>query len=104
MAIKLPKQWRHWCKLVGLRPEGKGKYNRSSNAWLSLRGLGRRWRINCYGELSVSLKEEYFDRWALSHVRSLPMPHTEAAFLELVAVLLFRSLEADEKRRLYLAE
>jgi hypothetical protein len=82
--VLLPKQWRHWCRKAGLKPEGhKGecRFVRPSWGWFSLIGLGRRWRVNCYNQFSVSLSNKHFDRWARSHVMDVPMPKTEAEFM-----------------------
>lgn len=90
-TVKLPKQWRYWCKLANLRVEWRSK---SAYSHFSLKGQGRRWRVNCYNQLSVSCDEKDFDRWALSWVADAEMPKTEAAFLATIADLKKQSIES----------
>lgn len=85
MSIKLPKQWRHWCKLMKLKPEGRYKYR---HRYFALKGRGRRWRINMYGEFQMSEKEETFDRWANSLEKSVDMPKTKDEFIIAVKEML----------------
>jgi hypothetical protein len=98
MDIKLPKQWKHWCKKAKLRPESTGHWARGKWAHLSVRGLGRRWRIDCYGNLCVSDAERHFDRWANSQVTSVPIPKTEAEFLAAVKTMRDSALLVDAAR------
>lgn len=85
--MKLPKQWRHWCRQAGLRPESTGRWRRSTLAWQSLDGCGRKWRIalrdarnqdDCVFQAGDTYQE--FDRWALSERRDFEIPRTWAEF------------------------
>lgn len=84
--IVLPKQWRHWCKLMKLKPEGRGYRHR--HRYYALIGRGRHWRINMYGEFQMSEKHETFDRWANSLEKSVPMPLNEKDFKNAVKEML----------------
>ena len=78
--IKLPKQWRHWVKLAGLKPErirGRGNL-------LYLVGNGRRWRVDMYGVLNKGETLDTFDRWANSTEDNFPLPKTRDEFLRIV--------------------
>ena len=87
MAYKLPKQWKHWCRKVGLRPEWQP--TRKDASWSSLNGRGRKWRIalrsadgpqtDCIFQASVDTLAE-FDRWALTERYSFEIPKTWAEF------------------------
>ena len=86
MSVKLPKQWRHWCKLMKLKPEGRGKYNLRHFALI---GRGRRWRVNMYGQFQMSEPHETFDRWANSVDCSVyPLPNTKTEFIKNVNEML----------------
>lgn len=87
MSVKLPKQWKHWCRRAGLRPESSGQWARSMSAWMSLNGQGRKWRIalrdvsnqdDCIFQAGDTYDE--FDRWALSERRDFEIPQTWAEF------------------------
>lgn len=88
--MKLPKQWRHWCRKAGLRPEARiARYNRSTSAWMSLNGQGRKWRIALRDQYPLVEEDcvfqagdtyEDFDRWALSERCSFEIPQTWAEF------------------------
>lgn len=91
MVDKLPKQWKHWCKLAGLRPEGKrNRYNdwRQTWSWFSLKGKGFCWRVNCHGMFQRGDSYAEFDRWALCDIDETTMPKTEKEFLNAVRHLL----------------
>ena len=83
MSVQLPKQWKHWCRKAGLRPESDGKHTRRSGAWWSLNGRGRKWRValrevrdqnDCIFQAGDSYDD--FDRWALSERRNFEIPKT----------------------------
>lgn len=81
--MKLPKQWRHWCKLAGLRPEGG--HGQGNWRWVYLIGRGRRWRLNCYNQFQMSVPLKEFDRWANSVAAFYARcPQTEREFLTVV--------------------
>lgn len=87
MSLKLPKQWKHWCRLAGLRPEGRGRYIRTTSAWMALNGQGRKWRIALRdaaqpGDCIFQAGDNYadFDRWALSEQRDFEIPRSWAEF------------------------
>jgi hypothetical protein len=87
VQIKLPKQWRHWCRLANLRIHDGSKWARRKHAWFYLKGRGRVWRVNCFGVLQRGDTYEDFDRWALCDIRELPMPKTQKEFLDTIARL-----------------
>lgn len=78
--MKLPKQWINWAECAGIKPE------RKRNPWKGhyMIGLGRRWRVNCYGEFQCSCSLEAFDRWANSVLVYAPMPTSRASFVRIV--------------------
>lgn len=68
MDVKLPKQWNHWARKAGLRPQitrGKSKRDRYLRTH-HLIGHGRLWRVNDKGHFQSSCKVAEFDRWANS--------------------------------------
>lgn len=83
MSIKLPKQWKHWCKLMRLKPESRGRYL-CKYEYFALVGHGHRWRVNMHGQFQMSEPYEQFDRWANSVELSMPMPNTEWKFIKAV--------------------
>lgn len=70
-TVKLPKQWKHWCRKMNLRPAltrksyieaGDGVWNlfgrgRSKYLWLYLKGRGYDWLIdaNVNGVVSIQI-------------------------------------------------
>lgn len=88
MSVKLPKQWKHWCRKAGLRPEyPHTHHNRKRWAWQSLNGSGRKWRISLRdvrdrNDCIFQAGDRYadFDRWALSERRNFEIPKTWAEF------------------------
>jgi hypothetical protein len=94
MEIKLPKQWKHWCKLAKLRPASKRK-PRSPYAYFYLRGHGRCWRVNCDGMLQCGDTYADFDRWALSDITEASLPGNLHNFVETVKLLLAEKLLAN---------
>ena len=81
VEVKLPKQWRHWCKRMGLRPSGPTKHNRTKYAWLYLRGKGFVWRVNCLGHFQRGDTYSDFDRWALCDISEMDyIPYNFASF------------------------
>lgn len=91
--IKYPKQWNYWCTLANLRPAHL-KYQKRGQPWSDIKGLGRRWRVDCYGQLCCGDTHAEFDRWALSHyIARAPIPKTQAEFLATVERL---KMEVDD--------
>lgn len=88
--IKLPKQWKHWCKKNNLRPHFGG---RRQHDWFYLKGQGRVWRISNRGMVQCGDIYEEFDRWALCNIEESPLPTTEADFTEAVTTLLLRQFK-----------
>ena len=89
--IKLPKQWKHWCKKAGLRRWSNkiSKWDRNISAWFYLKGRGYVWRVNCYGEFERGDSIENFDRWALCDIDSVSrVPENELEFLMTVQYLI----------------
>jgi hypothetical protein len=78
--MKLPKQWKHWCKKHGFRTHGSEKYFRGCG-WLYLKGHGYCWRVNCYGMFECGDSYTKFDRWALCEIVEKPLPKTEREFI-----------------------
>jgi hypothetical protein len=77
MKNNLPKQWLHWAKKTGLKPE---RY-RSRFAGFYMIGRGRRWRVNMHGAFECSCLLADFDRWANSRgAEQFELPSSEMAF------------------------
>jgi hypothetical protein len=102
--VKLPKQWKHWCKKAGLRPESTGRWARGRWSYMSLRGRGRRWGITCYNDLRVSEGNATFDRWANSEVALVPVPTTEATFMVAVKELYALAIAKDAELAAWIAQ
>lgn len=78
MKVKLPKQWKYWCRKYGLKPQ---RYSRSIYSWFYLEGYGRVWRVNCHGYFEIGDLLTKFDRWALCNpIISVEVPRTEKEF------------------------
>lgn len=82
--MKLPKQWRHWCKISGLKPVSRP---RKAWSWHTLEGCGYLWRVNCLHQFQVSLPYHDFDRWANSTACSLPLPQNKDQFMAAYFIL-----------------
>jgi hypothetical protein len=82
--VKLPKQWRHWCNQMNLRPEYISRRNRK---WLYMVGRGRRWRVNMYSQFQSGDAYADFDRWANSVFNEIELPHTFEQFQKAVLLL-----------------
>ena len=90
--VKLPKQWRHWCKLAGLKPQWMPRTKDSKS---NMVGKGRNWRVTCDNKFQVSEPLSVFDRWANSALGSIDLPTTEKDFLKAVGKLLGKSDEQN---------
>lgn len=90
--VKLPKQWRHWCASMHLRPYGK-RTEKSHWNWYYLKGRGFVWRVNCFAELERGDSYEGFDRWALCAVDAMQLPKTKATFKSAVLHLVEQAQE-----------
>lgn len=96
--MKLPKQWKHWCKLAKLRPLGTGRFSRRWYSHLTVKGRGRVWRVNDKEMFQCGDRIPDFDRWALSSICETPVPKTKDEFLEAIRLLLvFQSLKEKEE-------
>lgn len=82
--VRLPKQWKYWCKKAGLKPYLPGYDQRKPVYWNYLHGHGFVWRINFHGYFQRGDLVEEFDRWALCTINEVFCPTTEAAFLRTV--------------------
>lgn len=80
MAVKLPKQWAHWCRKNGFRPHGP-KTGKDSYRWLYLKGHGHVWRVNCHAQFQCGDTYAEFDRWALCEIQELNLPQTQEQFV-----------------------
>lgn len=89
--VVLPKQWKHWCADSHLKP------HHHAGGWMYLRGRGRFWRVNCWGDFQCGDTYADFDRWALCNIHEAPMPRTREQFREAVAGLLVCHAESLEK-------
>ena len=86
--MKLPKQWKHWCKKARLEPESKY----SKHDYIYLIGYNRRWRVNASGIFECSCPLEHFDRWVNSRGAAFDsIPTTELEFLNAVKSLIIDS-------------
>lgn len=101
VEVKLPKQWKDWCKQCGLRATNSGfklgKFKKYD--YFTLKGKGRHWRVNCYGELQCSERYENFDRWANSHQESESMPVSFVDFRNVVYTLMWRMGKYENNRQ-----
>ena len=79
--MKLPKQWKDWCRAARLRPSSRYLDRRWPDAWMYLRGHWRLWRLDCNGKLQCGDTYENFDRWALCDIREADCPLTRAEFV-----------------------
>jgi hypothetical protein len=95
VEVKLPKQWRHWCASMHMRPHQK-IYDKSQYNWFYLKGRGYVWRVNCYAEFQRGDNYEDFDRWALCSFHSVSIPKTLAEFKATVLRLV---KEAEDDKR-----
>lgn len=90
--VKLPKQWKHWCKKAGFKIQGyrygmESRWARRPWAWFYLEGKGYHWRVNCFAEFERGDTYEDFDRWARCIIDATRLPKTEAEFMEAVKLL-----------------
>lgn len=83
-AGALPKQWLHWAKLHGLRPESRLRKFRQ----IGLVGLGFRFRVNCHDKFQISCPLAEFDRWANSTAGEVEIPRTQDEFTKALARLI----------------
>lgn len=90
--VKLPKQWKDWCKSANLRVNSFRNRQKDLYNWLYLKGRGRHWRVNCFNMLQRGDTYDEFDRWALCEIEEVPLPRTKAEFLAAVEKL-SRTLE-----------
>jgi len=78
--IKLPKQWRHWCRKYGLRPM-RGSDVRKEFSWWYLQGRGRVWRVTDSESFEGGDLIKDFDRWALCDpIARIAIPENEYDF------------------------
>jgi len=92
--IVLPKQWIHWAKKAGLKPNG-GWRSRGLRYALYLKGKSRHWRVNCHGIFECSCPLPHFDRWANSRGAAADtFPQNEKEFLAIVKELHEQSRDA----------
>lgn len=98
--MTLPKQWKHWCAVAGLRPDAKRTVPRMApcHSWFYVKGRGRRWRVNDRGMFQCGDTHEDFDRWALCHTEEVPLPQSQKEFLQAVEQLLAAQERAAEAR------
>lgn len=76
--MKLPKQWKYWCRKYGLKPQ---RYSKSMYSWFYLEGYNRVWRVNCHNKFEVGDLITEFDRWGLCEpISSVQIPKTEKEF------------------------
>lgn len=65
------------CHAAGLHTASRHSDKRAWRSWMTLRGSGRRWRINVSGTFDMSCPNADFDRWANSTERTFPLPKTK---------------------------
>lgn len=85
-GVKLPKSWLHWLQKYGFKNFRVPKHR--SHHGFYFNGRGHHWRVNCYGMLQCGDTYATFDRWALCDIVELPLPKTEAEFVEAIKNLL----------------
>ena len=89
MSVKLPKQWRDWCKSQNLKPYSRRFGGQASHHWFYLKGRGRVWRVNCHGQFERGDRLQEFDRWALCDSVKQPLPKTKQEFAAAVWFALY---------------
>jgi hypothetical protein len=87
-SIKLPKQWRHWCRTNRLKAHCGGFPPRTIHHWYYLRGHGRYWRVTRDGKFQCGDTYADFDRWALCDIREAGIPTSLTQFTGTVRELL----------------
>jgi hypothetical protein len=87
IEVKLPKQWKDWCRKSGLRAVNSGFKLGRKHDYLNLKGKGRHWRVNCYGEFQCSERYENFDRWANSIIALACVPKSLKEFRTTLQIL-----------------
>lgn len=65
--MRLPKQFKHWLFLHGIKEEFK-------NSKYYFKDKTRRYRVSSLGTFDVSEPHETFDRWANSTKHRYPLP------------------------------
>lgn len=84
--MKLPKQWNHWAQDSHMWLHGPA-YKKGMK-WTYLRGHGRVWRLNRYGEFQCGDTYAEFDRWALCDITATSIPTSRQEFRAAVKTLL----------------
>ena len=95
LEVKLPKQWKDWCRKSGLRAVNSGFKLGRKYDYLNLKGKGRQWRVNCYGDFQCSDRYAEFDRWANSHIELDRIPQSLKEFRDTVRILSARHTELE---------
>lgn len=86
--MKLPKQWKHWCKKARIKCFFKDP--------CSMIGRDRQWRVNMHSIFECSCPLEHFDRWANSRGAEWDgTPESEHEFL----IAVERLIEQSEDKR-----
>jgi hypothetical protein len=82
--FKLPKQWKHWLKMTGMKPHcnagSRSSYGRKRSGQTYFIGQGFVWRVNCFKMLERGDMVEHFDRWALCCHDEAELPQSFAEF------------------------
>ncbi|MHD0644080.1 hypothetical protein ACYPKM_00420 [Pseudomonas aeruginosa] len=87
--VMLPKQWKHWCRIAGLRVQyRKGRGGRKKHTLFNLVGRGFVWRVTANHTFQRGDTITRFDRWALCAIEETRIPMTKAAFVDAVESLL----------------
>ena len=97
MAVKLPKQWRDWCRSQNLKPMTRSLRGQAQHHWFYLKGHGRVWRVNCYAEFERGDTLQEFNRWALCDIVRQPLPKTKKEFCSAVHFALYGTRLKDER-------
>lgn len=86
---KFPKQWKHWCKVVGLKSPYKP---RQKDSWkYALVGHGFVFRVNGNGVFEIGDPIQEFDRWATAITFSIELKDitSEKKFKDAVKLLVW---------------
>ena len=79
--MKLPKQFRHWCMLHGLKPYVSYQYCRQSkHKYLYLTAGEYYYRVNDMGKFQQSRPIADFNGWADSTQHTFDLPRTKEDF------------------------
>ena len=84
MAVKLPKQFKHWCRLTRMKPRDTNI--KCKLRWYNLEDEDRFFQVNDT-HISVSCRKENFDKMQNSTMLIFSIPKTKREFLTMLATI-----------------